>query len=193
MAYRSTRSPVDGARPITKATIPKQTGSAPLLIANTPDPQTQAVARSVDHLAAALVTSTERLDRLQAAMDRSTGERPRTVAKAKTDRSKGAASGWKSEFQETARPSQLAVGMLSKTWHRILDTNPTDSAKPHIAADGTTDYWLVPRGADKPATKVLPIGGSAEGVVVHNLEDGRDYTVTPSGEWREGAIAPAAN
>jgi hypothetical protein len=82
---------------------------------------------------------------------------------------------------------------LPKSWHRVLDIKPTDSAVPHKGDDGTLDYWLVPRGAEKVQTKVLPIGTSPEGVVVHNLEDGKDYTLTPSGEWRNGAIAPAAN
>jgi len=26
--------------------------------------------------------------------------------------------------------------------------------------------------------------------VIHNLEDGKDYTLTPSGDWRNGAIVP---
>jgi hypothetical protein len=94
---------------------------------------------------------------------------------------------------EAAPPSEAAAGTLPKNWHRVIDLKPNDMAVPHRGADGAIDYWLVPRGTDKPQAKVLTIGTSVEGVVVHNLEDGKDYTLTPAGEWRSGSVAPPGN
>jgi hypothetical protein len=68
---------------------------------------------------------------------------------------------------------------------RIGDVKPVEGAVPHKRADGKIDYWLVGRGAFKELTKVVPIAVSSDGVVVHNLADGKNYTLTPQGEWRE--------
>ena len=162
----------------------------PLLITTTPDPQTQRVARSVDNLAQALVTSSTRISRLQEQLERSNRDLRRISTK--VDR-KPTALDPTPETTEIGQPSRLAEGIVPRNWHQVLDIKPTDSAVPHKAADGVVDYWLVPRGVDKLPTKVLAIGTSAEGVVVNNLEDGQDYTLTPSGEWRNGVATPPEN
>jgi hypothetical protein len=163
---------------------------APLVIPSDADPQEQKVASSVDHLAKALVSSSERMNELQAAMERSNRDLQRMAVKV-GDRPKGAANGIKAAGAD----GLPAVGAedVPKNWHKILEIKPTETAVPHKGDDGTIDYWLVPRGAEQVQTKVLPIGTSAEGVVIHNLEDGKDYTLTPSGEWRSGAIVPPGN
>jgi len=161
----------------------------PLLIPSEADPQEQKVASSVDHLAKALVSSSQRMDELQAVMERNNRDLQRIATKV-TDRPKAETATSKGEETASAVPGEDAV---PKNWHRILEIKPTESAVAHKSDDGTIDYWLVPRGPDQVQTKVLPIGTSAEGVVVHNLEDGKDYTLTPSGEWRNGAIVPIGN
>jgi hypothetical protein len=166
-----------------------QSGTA-LLIPSETDPQEQKVASSVDHLAKALVSSSQRMDELQAVMERNNRDLQRIATKV-TDRPKPETATSKGAGTDTAAtPGEDAV---PKNWHRILEIKPTESAVAHKSDDGTIDYWLVPRGPELVQTKVLPIGTSAEGVVVHNLEDGKDYTLTPSGEWRNGAIVPIGN
>jgi hypothetical protein len=158
--------------------------ATPLLIPSEADPQEQKVASSVDHLAKVLVSSSQRMDELQAAMERNNRDLQRIATKV-TDRPKHEA--------DTTPPVAPGEEAVPKNWHRILEIKPTESAVAHKSGDGTIEYWLVPRGPDQVQTKVLPIGTSAEGVVIHNLEDGKDYTLTPSGEWRNGAIVPAGN
>lgn len=179
------------AQPLDRATSP----AAPLIIPSAADPVDQKVATSVDHLTKALVSSSERLNEMQAALERSNKDIQRIAAKVNDHPTKPALTGTpKTDALEIGPPAGSTAELtLPKSWHRVLDIKPTDSAVPHKGDDGTLDYWLVPRGAEKVQTKVLPIGTSPEGVVVHNLEDGKDYTLTPSGEWRNGAIAPAAN
>jgi hypothetical protein len=72
----------------------------------------------------------------------------------------------------------------SRKQYRVLEIKPTHAALPHKAPDGTIDYWLVARGASQRPTKVQPIARSVDGVVIFNLEDGKNYIVTPLGEWR---------
>jgi hypothetical protein len=171
--------------------------TAPLLIPTAPDPQDQKVASSVDHLAKALVSSSERLDQLEAAMERSNRDLQRAANKVTTERAVAdrpkPANDAKPELSEADMPAEIADGKLPRNWHRVIDAKPSDEAVPHKSANGNIDYWLVPRGADKSQVKVLPIGTSVEGVVVHSLEDGRDYTITPTGEWRNGSVAPTGN
>jgi hypothetical protein len=155
------------------------------------DPQEQKVASSVDHLAKALVTSSERMNELQAAMERSNRDLQRLASKV-SEKPKPAAASPRVEAMEIA-PNGAAGANLPKNWHQVLDVKPSDSAVPHRGADGLIDYWLVPRGAEKSAAKVLPIGTSPEGVVVHSIDDGKDYTLTPNGEWRNGAMTTPGN
>jgi len=163
--------------------------ATPLLIQAEPDSQEQKVETSVDHLTKALVSSSERMNELQAAMERSNRDLQRITTKV-GERPKPSIAATKAEGTDTALASGLEPGTLPRTWHKILEIKPTESAVPHKSDDGTIEYWLVPRGAEQVQTKVLPIGTSPEGVVIHNLEDGKDYTLTPSGEWRNGAIVP---
>jgi hypothetical protein len=164
----------------------------PLLIPSEADPQEQKVASSVDHLAKALVSSSQRMDELQAVMERNNRDLQRIATKV-TERPKPETATSQGALTDTAATTTPAEDAVPKNWHRILEIKPTESAVAHKSDDGTIDYWLVPRGLEQVQTKVLPIGTSAEGVVVHNLEDGKDYTLTPSGEWRNGAIVPLGN
>jgi len=166
--------------------------SAPLVIPSEADPQEQKVASSVDHLANALVSSSERMNELQAAMERSNRDLQRMATKV-GERPKASLGGSKAAGADGLAAPGAEEESVPKNWHKILEIKPAETAVPHKGDDGTIDYWLVPRGAEQVQTKVLPIGTSAEGVVIHNLEDGKDYTLTPSGEWRSGAIVPPGN
>jgi hypothetical protein len=174
---------------------PERTATtAPLVVTPESDSQDQKVAASVDHLARALISSSERMNELQTAVERSN----RDVQKIATRiNSSDHATAISADPKDVSRPVSESTAIvepnLPKNWHRVLDLKPTDAAVPHKSADGSVDYWLVPRGADPSPSKVLPIGTSTDGVVVHDLEDGKDYTLTPSGEWRNGALTPTGN
>jgi hypothetical protein len=169
--------------------------TAPLIIPPPDaDPQDQKVASSVDHLAKALVSSSERMNELQASMERSNRDLQRIATKVNNSGQTKAVPGAAQNDAEDAAPSGTAAdAKLPNNWHRVLELKPTDAATPHKAADGSIDYWLVPNSSGAAPSKVLPIGTSPDGVVVHNLEDGKDYTLTPSGEWRNGTLPPAGN
>jgi hypothetical protein len=167
---------------------------APLVIPSVADPQEQKVANSVDHLAKALVSSSDRLNQIEAAMEKSNRDLQHlTTTRAPVERSKPVSTPAAASAETATQPLNTGDVVLPKNWHKVLEVKPTDSAMPHKGADGNVDYWIVLRGADRTPTKVLPIGASAEGVVVHNLEDGKDYTLTPAGEWRSGSITPSGN
>ena len=50
---------------------------------------------------------------------------------------------------------------------------------------GAVDYWMVPRMfiSGERVVKVLPFGVNSIGVKVHNIEDGMDYILLPTGQW----------
>lgn len=141
---------------------------------------------SVDRLAQALVTSSERMNQLEAAVEKSNRDLQKVATKVN-------ASAAANEQTVRADTSAATTASLPRNWHKVLDVRPTESAVAHKGADGAVDYWIVSHGADAPPSKVLPIGTSAEGVLIHNLDDGKDYTITPSGEWRSGSLNPTGN
>jgi hypothetical protein len=162
----------------------------PMVIAPDADSQDRKVAASVDHLAEALVSSSQRMNQLQEAVEKSNRDLRQIATKVNIEHADlpSTADATNQTAESTAAVSSPGV-TLPKNWHKVLDVKPTESAIAHKGVDGKTDYWLVPRGADIPAAKVLPIGISANGVVVHNLDDGKDYTVTPAGDWLNGSLS----
>ena len=175
------------------ATERAASNAPPLIVAPDPDPQEQKVAASVDHLAKALVSSSERMNELQAAVEKSNRDLQKIASKVTPDHSSKLPADSKIDSSDSSLSTVVVEPTIPKNWHKVLDVKPTDLAVAHKTADGSIDYWLVPRGSEASPSKVLPIGTSAEGVVVHNLEDGKDYTLTPSGEWRNGALTPSGN
>jgi len=99
----------------------------------------------------------------------------------------------------TIAPSPLAMG------HGITSSSATasplnlhthefdlsiplpDGSVPHHNSQGETDYWLVPRVLPSGGhfARVEPYGATSLGVKVHNMEDGKDYILTPQGGWTE--------
>jgi len=165
-----------------------------LVIAPESDPQAQKVAASVDHLAKALVSSSERMSQLQAAVDKSKRDLEKIARKVGTEQdvTKVTVPAARTEIAMDA-PVDVVEPTIPKNWHRVLNVKPTDAATPHKGADGLVDYWLVPRNGEGSPTKVLPIGTSADGVLVHNLDDGKDYTLTSNGEWKNGSTPTSSN
>jgi hypothetical protein len=64
----------------------------------------------------------------------------------------------------------------------------------HHRENGLMDYWLVPRivSGSRVMTKVFPIAQTNMGIFVHDLENVKDYIVTPTGDWLV-ASAPSGN
>jgi len=81
--------------------------------------------------------------------------------------------------------ASVPKGPVIKNQYEVLKTRPTLAAKEHKDVFGNIDYWTVPRPGQQGTVNVVPIDLSADGVVVRNLEDGKNYTLTPQGEWRK--------
>lgn len=66
--------------------------------------------------------------------------------------------------------------------HAVDTSIPTvKGAYAHTNAMGQIDYWKIDH--DGRTFRVQPFQILADGIRVHNIEDGRDYTITMSGEW----------
>jgi len=55
----------------------------------------------------------------------------------------------------------------------------------HFNAMNEKDYWIVQRiqGPSILPVRVLPFANTPNGVQVHSIDDGRDYTITKEGQW----------
>jgi hypothetical protein len=184
--------------------------ATPLSVPSLTATQAQKTAESMERLGQLLLTSSGRLNKVEAATEKSNHDLQQLKSKMNTERAKAVPTPPKAEPTESGANVATAVanplgtpvansvatlvvnppiaapsaGASPKNPNRVLSIKPTDAAIPHKAADGTIDYWLVARGAFKELAKVQPIAISADGIVVHNLEDGKNYTLTRQGEWR---------
>lgn len=57
----------------------------------------------------------------------------------------------------------------------------------HRNAQGEIDYWIVPRvgSSGEYSIRVQPYGASSLGVLVHDVDGGKDYVLTAQGGWTE--------
>jgi len=175
----------------------------PVVITSHYDPKNQQTADSVGHLAMALVTTSDRLKKLEAAIEKSSRGIQQIQTQINTDLAKpvpgrrakvvatvahpaGPAPVMSIAVPPITRPVTApdAAGSLSNNLYRVLEMN---AAKPHHAMNGSIDYWLV-ASANKVFVKVVPVTVRAEGVLVHDLEDGKNYILTLQGEWRSSAL-----
>jgi hypothetical protein len=191
--------------------------NTPLVISPPSDQQDQKTVESVNRLTKALVNSSNRLNYIEAVVQKSNLDLQQLKTEAGSERTKtitrqpnalpveisnasvasastlvkanqnaevtlvanqAAASAPKSSLETPSVPAP------PKPTYQILSVKPTDTAIPHKAVDGTIDYWLVARGVFKELYKVKPIAIAAEGVVIYSLDDGKNYTLTRQGEWR---------
>jgi hypothetical protein len=169
----------------TTPVVERITSAAPLVIPSVPEQPEQNAANSVDHLAKALAASSERLNQIEAALEKSNRDMQHLATKVTSGQAKTTPA--TTETSGSATPqvaAPVADNLLTKPPYPVMELKPTDAATPHRTADGSIDYWLVARSADKEPAKVLPVATSADGVVIYNLEDGKNYTLTPQGEWR---------
>ena len=172
------------------------------------DSQDLTTAQSMDHLAQALVSSSNRLNELEAAVMKSDRNLQQLETKmfaegAKTVPTRPASGSGNDKTRHDpaiVNPIENPISIVtvlptpgldapipkvpSTTPYQVASVKPTDAAVPHKTADGKIDYWLVARGAFKELARVVPIAISADGVVVQNLQDGKNYTLTRNGEWR---------
>jgi hypothetical protein len=191
--------------------------TTPLVISPPSDQQDQKTAESVNRLTKALANSSNRLNHIEAVVQKSNLDLQQVKTEVGSERTKtitqqpkaipveinnaamATASSLVKANQNTAvtlvadQAAALApkssfntpsVPASTKPTYQVLSVKPTDTAIPHKAADGTIDYWLVARGVFKDLYKVQPIAIAAEGVVIYSLEDGKNYTLTRQGEWR---------
>jgi len=95
-------------------------------------------------------------------------------------------------------PSAMPRGTTTSTSPTASPSNPhthefdlsiplPDGSAAHHNSQDETDYWLVPRVLPSGGhfARVEPYGTTSLGVKVHNMEDGKDYIVTPQGGWTE--------
>jgi len=164
-------------------------------------PKAPAVVGYVDHLAKEQDSSVERLKRVEAMLAKFTKEKQRVVAGNKSvERPKIEAEPVRASVVVAAAaampmPDQdppIARPPARQKFDQVLDIQPSQTAVPHKSAMGTIDYWLVPRGNPSEKVKALPIGTNADGVLVYNIDDGREYTLTAAGEWKSAEPSGAS-
>ena len=86
----------------------------------------------------------------------------------------------------TAGPTSWAASPQHPHSHDPDTSLPMpDNTVAHHTWQGDTDYWLVSRmfSTGQRMVKVIPFGVNSLGVKVHNIEDGMDYVLTPTGQW----------
>ncbi len=75
------------------------------------------------------------------------------------------------------RPSQA----ISYQFDPMIPLVPT--AVIHRTRD-KPDYWLIPRDNGVTSLRVIPYAMAGDGVVIHCLDDGRDYILGADGRWK---------
>jgi hypothetical protein len=187
--------------------------ATPFVVSSPSDQQDQKTSESVNQLTKALLNSSNRLNQIEAVLQKSNLDLQQLKAKVGSKQSETVsrhpetvpveinAANTSARIasrntavtmvanEATALPPKPSLNPASvqappKTTYEILSVKPTDTAIPHKTDDGTIDYWLVARGVFKELSRVQPIAITAEGVVIHNLGDGKNYTLTRQGEWR---------
>lgn len=190
----------------------------PRVISAASDQQDLKTSESVNNLTEALENSSSRLDRIEAALQRSDQDFLQLKTRVGREATKPISRETEAVPLESKReaansllapigksnqnspaapvanqaaapapsplPSAPSVQALPNTTAPVLSIKPTDSAIPHKSDDGSIDYWLVARGAFKELARVQPIAVVADGVVIHNLDDGKDYRLSRQGEWQ---------
>jgi hypothetical protein len=76
-----------------------------------------------------------------------------------------------------ASPDHLHVHTMNSSIPLVAGANM------HTNHMNEKDYWFMQRTANGKAYRVIPFGVSNQGVQVHCIDDGLDYTLTKSGKW----------
>jgi hypothetical protein len=167
---------------------PAQTRSITTLTATIGDQNKQFVRMidSVESLASAVASSSLRTTAMQAVLKRlgrdmkQPDAQPVTEKPAPTSKPSPAAVNAPPQREE---PAEVPMG--GHHHQPIEDVVAPRNVIVHHKENGVMDYWLVPRivSGSRVMTKVFPIAQTNMGVFVHNIEDVKDYIVTPSGDW----------
>lgn len=84
-----------------------------------------------------------------------------------------------------AAPTGWAASPRHPHDHQIQTSIPLPAGALAHQSQGVIDYWMVPRmfTSGERVVKVFPYGVNSIGVKVHDIEDGMDYILTPTGQW----------
>ena len=83
------------------------------------------------------------------------------------------------------QPDSAGISMGGHHHPQLEDVVALPNVVVHHNYQGVMDYWLMPRivSGARVMTKVVPIAQTNMGVFVHDVEEVRDYIVTPTGDW----------
>jgi hypothetical protein len=167
-----------------RQTVEQVPAAMPRVVLSVPDTKVTNTVLPRDRLTRALTAPSQKLPRIKDAIHHATTEVLHFSSKGSFTRISRLNSKVKSVEAKNMKTVTDTTAQRPKFWDPLLDRQPMKGAVAHIAKDGNIDYWVLPHGPFfTDPTKVLPIGRSPNGVYVRRLEDGRNYRVTPSGDW----------
>jgi hypothetical protein len=140
---------------------------------------------SLQTLASAVASSSIRANGIEAGLERSRRDLRRIESKLYNDEMQFKADASATE----AKPPQNLAALAAKrsSHHHEIASELQPLAGTVVARDSNSKatYWLVPRESLGVLHMItaLPIAAHPLGVVVHDVEDGKDYVVTQSGVW----------
>jgi hypothetical protein len=187
-------------QPTIQLADPAQTRSITSLTTTIGDQNKQFVRMidSVESLAGAVASSSLRTTAMQAVLRRlghdlkqtDTGPVPEKPALP----SKPAPPAVSPPAQAVQAEQPVDVSMGGHHHQPVEDVVAPRNVVVHHRENGVMDYWLIPRilSGTRVMTKVFPIAQTNMGIFVHDMENTKDYIVTPSGDWL-AASAPSGN
>jgi hypothetical protein len=154
------------------------------MIPNASELQENRASVLVNHLASAPRVSPNHINRFEEIRERANRDlQVRTAKRNSVSTAPPGSNGNSTKTQDVPSISR-SNGVGGRFRDPLLDVRPTELAKAHRSTDGNIDYWVLPHGPffSEPA-RVRPIGRSLNGVYVRNMDDGKNYRLTPSGDW----------
>jgi hypothetical protein len=157
------------------------------------DEELNVLTASVSGIGAALTQSTEKLKGFADQLEQHDREldnlfsRLRTVEIATWKHQQAVESHMPLVVAPPVSLSQVPSRAFAHVHHFDLSIRRPPNSVVHRNSDGEPDYWSVlkiTQGAVRMES-VQPYGTNGLGVKVHDIEDGKDYLVTDSGDWLE--------
>lgn len=161
------------------------------IIYSTAGSQGQKVGGSINEVdEASSISSSKRLDQLEAALERSNRDLQAIAAKVTTTRAVRPSAARVKTVPKGTLPVLAEPPSAANEPTRVIDIKPTETAVAHHGGSGAIDYWVVPSGPENNSSpsSVLPISKVANGLLVENLTDGKSYVLTSSGKWLSVSI-----
>jgi hypothetical protein len=163
------------------------------LVASLADQNKQftSLASSLQTLAAAVVSSSAKTRGIEERLERSRRDLRRVESKLQYDEMQMGTGLPNVPVTETQPPGAL------RHHHEIAGQLQPGVQGAQIWRNnkGKAVYWLMPREMEGLVrmVKVLPVATDPEGVVVHDVDDGEDYVVTPSRRWLHIGDVPSSS